>query len=220
MSPLYQKWDQNFKEGTFNWKCIFLIKKNGVFHGDTEVWKWPKRYCSSTNSLSACNFLRILATEAWSIKNPSGYLSLILSLSFSFFHLIFLSPHSLSFSLSLSLFFSLYHPLSLSHSLSLSPSLSLPLCLALVLSHSSSGWHLMLIHFLSISHSEAINIDDMTVKWSFLLFFLFLFWESHAIDSFITVFLSRISLHALALDNNLDCWFILISVSFCSNWFY
>ena len=205
MSPLYQKWDQNFKEGTFNWKCIFLIKKNGVFHGDTEGWKWPKRYCSSTNSLSACNFLRILATEAWSIKNPSGYLSLILSLSFSFFHSLsfFLSPHSLS------LF------------LTLSPSLSPPpLSLSLVLSHSSSGWYLMLIHFLSISHSEAINIDDMTVKWSFLLFFLFLFWESHAIDSFITVFLSRISLHALALDNNLDCWFILISVSFCSNWFY
>ena len=120
--------------------------------------------------------------------------------------------------LSLSLFLSLSH--SFISFFSLSPSLSLPLCLALVLSHSSSGWHLMLIHFLSISHSEAINIDDMTVKWSFLLFFLFLFWESHAIDSFITVFLSRISLHALALDNNLDCWFILISVSFCSNWFY
>ena len=145
-------------------------------------------------------------------------LSFFLSLSHSF--ISFFSLLILSLSLSLFLSLSLSITLSLSLTLSLSPSLSLPLCLALVLSHSSSGWHLMLIHFLSISHSEAINIDDMTVKWSFLLFFLFLFWESHAIDSFITVFLSRISLHALALDNNLDCWFILISVSFCSNWFY
>ena len=162
--------------------------------------------------------LRLEVSKTHQAISLSFFLSL--SHSFTLSHFFSLLILSLSLSLSVSLSLSLSPSLSLSLSLSLSPSLSLPLCLALVLSHSSSGWHLMLIHFLSISHSEAINIDDMTVKWSFLLFFLFLFWESHAIDTFITVFLSRISLHALALDNNLDCWFILISVSFCSNWFY
>ena len=181
-------------------------KKNGVFHGDTEGWKWPKRYCSSTNSLSACNFLRILATEAWSIKNPSGYLSLILSLSFSFFHSLsfFLSPHSLSLSLSLSLSFSLTPPLSLSR---FKP----------FIQWLTSNVNPFLVYFTQWGNQYWWYDCEMVLL---TFFFLFLFWDRHAMDSFITVFLSRISLHALALDNNLDCWFILISVSFCSNWFY
>ena len=39
----------------------------------------------------------------------------------------------------------------------------------------------------------------------------FFFWGWNAMDSFITIFLSRISLYAAALENTFYCWLILIS---------
>ena len=53
-----------------------------------------------------------------------------------------------------------------------------------VLSHSSSWWHLVLIHCVLIIHSKAINIYDMDVKWSFLHFFFLVnsTWEYRTAD--------------------------------------